>query len=46
MIFELFFLAGLFTGVLASLILVLFFYREEKAEKEFSERQEKYKRML
>ena len=44
---EIVFLMGLFTGVLAGLILVLFFYREEKkAEKEFDERQEKYKKMI
>ena len=46
MILELIFLSGLFTGVLASLILVLFFYRESKADKEFDERQEKYKKMI
>lgn len=46
MILELFFLAGLFTGVLASLILVIFFYREDKRSREFDERQEKYKRMI
>lgn len=47
MILELIFLSGLCTGILASLILVLFFYREEKkAEKEFDERQEKYKKMI
>lgn len=46
MIFECVFLVGLFTGVLASLILVVFFYREDKRSREFDERQKKYKKMI
>ncbi len=46
MILELIFLSGLATGILASIILVLIFYKEEKASKDFEERQEKYKRMI
>lgn len=46
MILELIFLSGLATGIIASLILVLIFYKEEKASKEFDERQEKYKKMI
>ena len=46
MILELIFLSGLATGVFASLIIVIFFYREDKSSKEFDERQEKYKKMI
>ena len=46
MILEIVFLLGLFTGVLASLILVFIFYKDCKASKEFDERQKKYKKMI
>lgn len=46
MILEIFFLSGLATGVFASLILVIFFYREDKSSKEFEERQERYRKMI
>ncbi len=46
MILELIFLSGLATGIFASLILVLIFYKEGRASKEFDERQEKYKKMI
>ena len=47
MILELVFILGLIVGLSAALI--LFFissYEDKKAEKEFDERQERYKRMI
>lgn len=46
MLFEIVFIMGLITGLLAALILFLIIFRENKASKEFDERQERYKKMI
>ena len=46
MILEIIFLTGLFTGLVAGLILFYFLFHDDlKAADEFEERQQKYKKM-
>lgn len=42
MILELIFLSGLATGLLATLILIIIFYKDD----EFEERQKRYRKMI
>lgn len=47
MILELVFILGLIVGLSAALILFFIYsYEDKKAEKEFNERQERYKKMI